>query len=142
MGALFIALVTFLGAALDIVILLILMVALILWLLVKSSLDTVLSFLANLILAFPVILLFFLLVTPEIVKTGLPNYMALILFFFPVIFLAVLLNSKYHTRSDVSLWVVGGVTVLSMWVYLSMISEPDTAIHILPIPLDFISMPP
>jgi len=31
---------------------------------------------------------------------------------------------------------------LSMWVYLSMISEPDTAIHILPIPLDFISMPP
>ena len=127
---------------LNLVILLILMVALILWLLVKSSLDTVLSFLANLILAFPVILLFFLLVTPEIVKTGLPNYMALILFFFPVIFLAVLLNSKYHTRSDVRLWIVGGVTVLSMWVYLSMISEPDTAIHILPIPLDFISMPP
>jgi len=141
-GALFIALLMFLGAAPDIVILLILMVVLILWLLVKSSLDTVLSFLANLILAFPVILLFFLLVTPEIVKTGLPNYMALILFFFPVIFLAVLLNSKYHTRPDVRLWIVGGATVLSMWVYLSMISEPDTAIHILPIPLDFITMPP
>lgn len=31
-----------------------------------GRLDTVLSFLANLVLAFPVILLFYLLVTPEI----------------------------------------------------------------------------
>ena len=36
-----------------------------------GRLDTGLSFLANLILAFPVILLFYLLVTPEIVLTGL-----------------------------------------------------------------------
>ncbi|MEN9010689.1 MAG: ABC transporter permease, partial [Yoonia sp.] len=35
-----------------------------------GRLDTILSFLANLILAFPVILLFYLLVTPEIVATG------------------------------------------------------------------------
>ena len=35
-----------------------------------GRLDTVLSFAANLILAFPVILLFYLLVTPEIVLTG------------------------------------------------------------------------
>ena len=38
-----------------------------------GRLDTILSFLANLILAFPVILLFYLLVTPEIVETGIPN---------------------------------------------------------------------
>ncbi len=38
-----------------------------------GRLDTFLSFLANLILAFPVILLFYLLVTPEIVDTGIPN---------------------------------------------------------------------
>ncbi len=35
-----------------------------------GKLDTVLSFLANLVLAFPVILLFYLLVTPEILQTG------------------------------------------------------------------------
>jgi peptide/nickel transport system permease protein len=38
-----------------------------------GKLDTVLSFLANLVLAFPVILLFYLLVTPEIVQTGIPT---------------------------------------------------------------------
>jgi peptide/nickel transport system permease protein len=36
-------------------------------------LDTVLSFLANLVLAFPVILLFYLLVTPEIRQTAIPG---------------------------------------------------------------------
>ena len=45
-----------------------------------GRLDLVLSFLANLILAFPVILLFYLLVTPEIRMTGMPQYMAIVLF--------------------------------------------------------------
>ena len=48
-----------------------------------GKLDTLLSFLANLILAFPVILLFYLLVTPEIVETGIPVYMAAVFFIFP-----------------------------------------------------------
>ena len=52
-----------------------------------GKLDTLLSFLANLVLAFPVILLFYLLVTPEIVDTGIPIYLAAVLFLFPVIFL-------------------------------------------------------
>src|SRR5215470_18087796 len=38
--------------------------------------DHVLSFLANLVLAFPVILLFYLLVTPGIMETGVPKWMA------------------------------------------------------------------
>jgi hypothetical protein len=41
-----------------------------------GRLDTVLSFLANLVLAFPVILLFYLLVTPEIRQTPIPTTMA------------------------------------------------------------------
>ena len=61
-----------------------------------GSLDVFLSFLANLILAFPVILLFYLLVTPEIVLTGLPQYMAAILFFFPLVFAGVLIHSRYR----------------------------------------------
>jgi len=52
-----------------------------------GKLDTILSFLANLVLAFPVILLFFLLVTPEIRQTGVPLAMAGVLFLFPIVFL-------------------------------------------------------
>ncbi|MFT5343076.1 MAG: peptide/nickel transport system permease protein, partial [Paracoccaceae bacterium] len=63
--------------------------------------DTLLSFLANLILAFPVILLFYLLVTPEIVATGVPNFMATVLFVFPIVFVGVLLNSRYHTQPKI-----------------------------------------
>ena len=51
-----------------------------------GRLDLVLSFLANLILAFPVILLFYLLVTPEIRMTGMPQYMAVVLFSFCLLY--------------------------------------------------------
>ncbi|MEM9270654.1 MAG: ABC transporter permease, partial [Pseudomonadota bacterium] len=62
--------------------------------------DTVLSFLANLVLAFPVILLFFLLVTPEIRSTPIPGTMAAILFLIPIVFFAVFIYSRFSTRPD------------------------------------------
>ncbi len=62
-----------------------------------GKLDTFLSFLANLVLAFPVILLFYLLVTPEIRVTGIPTYLAAVLFLFPIVFFSVLWNSRYFT---------------------------------------------
>ena len=112
-----------------------------------GRLDTILSFLANLILAFPVILLFYLLVTPEIVATGIPNYMATVLFIFPLVFLAVLLNSRYYTQPSVRtplLIVVLGVTG---WIYLSLISTdgyivstPTYAIPGLPAMIDLFNI--
>jgi peptide/nickel transport system permease protein len=69
--------------------------------------DTTLSFISNLVLAFPVILLFFLLVTPEIRLAGIeigtytwtiPTIMASILFIFPIIFTIILFNSRYFTQ--------------------------------------------
>ncbi|KIC44237.1 MAG: ABC transporter permease [Ruegeria sp.] len=87
-----------------------------------GRLDTLLSFLANLILAFPVILLFYLLVTPEIVATGVPNYMAAVLFIFPIIFLAVLLNSRFYTRPNFRTPLLIGVLGVALWFYLSLIS--------------------
>ena len=62
-----------------------------------GKLDTFLSFLANLILAFPVILLFYLLATPEIVATRIPVYMARVLFIFPLVFMVTLMNSRSYT---------------------------------------------
>ncbi|MEM6373281.1 MAG: ABC transporter permease [Pseudomonadota bacterium] len=87
-----------------------------------GRLDTVLSFMANLILAFPVILLFYLLVTPEIVATGIPNYMATVLFIFPLVFLGVLLNSRFYTQPSLRTPLLIAVLGLTGWIYLSLIS--------------------
>ena len=114
-----------------------------------GKLDITLSFLANLILAFPVILLFYLLVTPEIVATGVPNYMAIVLFVFPIIFLAVLLNSRFHTRPKLRTPLLIGVLGLATWMYLQLVSNggylintPDYKIIGLPRVLDFFDIDP
>ena len=93
-----------------------------------GRLDTLLSFLANLILAFPVILLFYLLVTPEIVLTGIPNYMAVFLFIFPLVFLAILLNSRFYTQPSVRTPLLIVVLGLVGWLYLSLISTNGTVV--------------
>jgi peptide/nickel transport system permease protein len=92
------------------------------------KLDTVLSFLANLILAFPVILLFYLLVTPEIVLTGIPNYMAIFLFVFPLIFVAILLNSRFYTQPSFRTPLLIVVLGILGWLYLSLISTDGYAV--------------
>ncbi|WP_299078643.1 ABC transporter permease [uncultured Ruegeria sp.] len=113
-----------------------------------GRLDTFLSFLANLILAFPVILLFYLLVTPEIVATGVPNYMAAVLFVFPILFLTVLLNSRYYTRPSFRTPLLIGVLGVTVWLYLSLISTngyvintDDYSIWGLPTYLDLFDVP-
>ena len=107
-----------------------------------GRLDAALSFLANLILAFPVILLFYLLVTPEIVTTGLPQFMAVVLFLFPLIFLIVLLNSRYYVQPARRNIMIAAVVILGGWLYLSLISTPDTRISFLPKAIDLFDVPP
>ena len=99
-----------------------------------GRLDTFLSFLANLILAFPVILLFYLLVTPEIVATGIPVYMAAVLFFFPIIFLTVLFNSRFHTQPTKRNLYLAVTLVVGLWLYAGIAWDAD--------PFGLISMPP
>ncbi|WP_425050551.1 ABC transporter permease [Psychromarinibacter sp. S121] len=99
-----------------------------------GKLDTVLSFAANLILAFPVILLFYLLVTPEIVATGIPVYMAAVLFVFPILFFVVLFNSRFHTQPQKRALYIGITLVLGLWLYLGIAWNAD--------PLGIISFPP
>jgi peptide/nickel transport system permease protein len=93
-----------------------------------GTLDTVISFLANLILAFPVILLFYLLVTPEIVATGLPNYMALVLFLFPLAFLGVLINSRYRTQPKTRNLYLGIAMAVGALIYLSLIMDQNAPV--------------
>lgn len=106
-----------------------------------GKLDTFLSFLANLILAFPVILLFYLLVTPEIVETGLPSFMAAVLFVFPIIFLVVLLNSRFYTQPDKQKMYVGGVLVVGLLLYFSLISQDRTPLNFWPDAIDLFDIP-
>ncbi|KRS13355.1 peptide ABC transporter permease [Roseovarius atlanticus] len=96
--------------------------------------DTVLSFLANLVLAFPVILLFYLLVTPEIKETLIPRIMAGTLFLFPIVFLTVLWNSRFRTQAAKRNLYVGITLVVGTWVYLGIAWDAD--------PTGIISFPP
>jgi len=119
-----------LGAGLSILVL----AVLVMLAAVFVPLDTSLSFLANLILAFPVILLFYLLVTPEIVATGIPIYMAAVLFLFPILFLIVLWNSRYYTQPAKRNLYIAATLVLGGWLYVGLAFDAD--------PLGVISMPP
>ncbi len=90
-----------------------------------GRLDTALTFVANLVLAFPVILLFYLLVTPEIVETGIPVYMAAVLFLMPVIFLSVLWNARYFTQPPKRNVYVGLTLLIGLWAYAGLAFNAD-----------------
>lgn len=101
--------------------------------------DSILSFLSNLVLAFPVILLFYLLVTPEIRTTGaviqlwgdktwitsIPNLMAAVLFLFPIIFLTVLFQSRYFTQPMKRNILIAVTLLIGLWFYLGLAFNAD-----------------
>lgn len=90
-----------------------------------GKLDTGLSFGSNLVLAFPVILLFYLLVTPEIRDTPIPTTLAAILFLFPVAFLVVLFNSRFYTDPKRRNLYVGVTLLFGMWAYSGLAFNAD-----------------
>lgn len=90
-----------------------------------GKLDTLLSFIANLVLAFPVILLFYLLVTPEIRVTGIPIVLAAVLFLFPIIFLTILFNSRYFTNPPQRNLYVGITLAIGLWAYSGLAFNAD-----------------
>lgn len=110
-----------------------------------GRIDTVLSFVANLVLAFPVILLFYLLVTPEIralsydtwlgalgVGWSIPRAMAAFFFLFPILFLVILWFTKYEKNRQ-RLMIYGGATVvIGLWLYFGIVFDSDLG----PISLD------
>jgi len=99
-----------------------------------GRIDAVLSFLANLVLAFPVILLFYLLVTPGITDTPIPYAMAALFFIFPIIFFVTLFWQRYQARPQL-MWIQIALTVLiGGWVFIGLVFDAD--------PLGIISISP
>ena len=90
-----------------------------------GRIDTVLSFLANLVLAFPVILLFYLLVTPGIMDTPLPYAMAGVFFIFPVIFFCVLFWTRFRSRPERLYPLLAATILIGGWIYLGLVFNKD-----------------
>jgi len=87
--------------------------------------DHVLSFLANLVLAFPVILLFYMLVTPGIMDTPIPYAMAGVLFLIPIVFFCVLFYTRYKTRPERLYIYLAATLVLGLWLYAGLVFNAD-----------------
>jgi len=88
-----------------------------------GRIDSVLSFLANLVLAFPVILLFYLLVTPGITETPIPYSMAGLFFVFPIIFFVTLFYTRFQSRPNVMWTGIAMSVVIGSWVWISLVSN-------------------
>jgi peptide/nickel transport system permease protein len=87
--------------------------------------DAVLSFLANLVLAFPIILLFYLLVSPGILETPIPYTLAAIFFAFPVILFSVFFVAGYRTQPR-KLAIRLGLTFLAgAWLFATFVFNAD-----------------
>ncbi|MEM8623445.1 MAG: ABC transporter permease [Pseudomonadota bacterium] len=111
-----------------------------------GTVDTVMSFLANLVLAFPVILLFYLLVTPEVrnptfydvglfeIPWSIPIAMSAFFFLFPIVFMCILWFTKYEKNAKRLQTYLGVTVVLGIWVYLGLVFNAD--------PLGILSMEP
>jgi peptide/nickel transport system permease protein len=99
--------------------------------------DSVSSFLANLILAFPIILLFYLLVTPEVntpvihnilgleVPWSIPIGMAALFFMFPIIFLCTMWFTKYESNKQKLTIYLAVTLVFGLWAYSGLVFNSD-----------------
>jgi peptide/nickel transport system permease protein len=90
-----------------------------------GRIDSILSFLANLVLAFPVILLFYLLVTPGIMDTPIPYGLAGLFFLFPIIFFATLFWTRFKDRPDRLYLTLGLTLVIGFWIYAGLVFDAD-----------------
>ncbi len=87
--------------------------------------DAVLSFLANLVLAFPIILLFYLLVSPGILETPIPYSLAGVFFTVPIVLFGVLFVSGYRAQPT-QLAVRLALTFLAgAWLFATFVFNAD-----------------
>ncbi|MES2144219.1 MAG: ABC transporter permease subunit, partial [Pseudomonadota bacterium] len=67
----------------------------------------------------------YLLVTPEIRNTGIPIYLAAVLFFFPIVFFCILFQSRYFTDPPKRNLLIGATLVIGLWAYSGLAFNAD-----------------
>jgi peptide/nickel transport system permease protein len=90
-----------------------------------GKIDKVFSFLANLVLAFPLILLFYLLVSPGILDTPIPYVMAAVLFVFPVGLLIALFYSGFRGRPMLCSGLIATTLMAGLWLFATFVFDAD-----------------
>ena len=92
---------------------------------IGGKVDTLLTFFANLILSFPVILLFYLLVTPGVRDTALPYVLAGIFFLFPIFFVLLIIKSRFNNRLREQIVLSIVVILILGWLYVGLVFDYD-----------------
>jgi peptide/nickel transport system permease protein len=87
--------------------------------------DTVLSFMANLVLAFPIIVLFYLLVSPGILETPIPYVLAAVFFAFPIVLLSVSFITGYRARPKALALRLALTLLAGGWLFATFVFDAD-----------------
>ena len=87
--------------------------------------DAALSFLANLVLAFPIIVLFYLLVSPGILETPIPYVLAGVFFAFPIVLLSVLFIAGYRARPAALALRLALTLLAGFWLFATFVFNAD-----------------
>ena len=87
--------------------------------------DSVLSFLANLVLAFPIILLFYLLVSPGILETPIPCTLAAIFFAFPIALFSVFFVAGYRAQPMKHAIRLAATLLAGAWLFATFVFDAD-----------------
>ena len=90
-----------------------------------GRIDALLSFLTNLVLAFPIIVLFYLLVSPGILETPIPYALAAVFFAFPVVLLCVLFIAGYRARPAALALRLGLTLLAGAWLFATFVFNAD-----------------
>jgi peptide/nickel transport system permease protein len=87
--------------------------------------DAFLSFLANLVLSFPIILLFYLLVSPGILETPIPYALAGIFFAFPILLCGVFFVAGYRARPGALMIRLALTLLAGGWLFATFVFNAD-----------------
>jgi len=87
--------------------------------------DAALSFLANLVLAFPIILLFYLLVSPGILETPIPYSLAAIFFTFPIALFSVYFIAGYRAQPGQLALRLALTAIAGAWLFATFVFNAD-----------------
>jgi peptide/nickel transport system permease protein len=90
-----------------------------------GRIDATLSFLANLVLAFPIILLFYLLVSPGILETPIPYVLAAIFFAFPIVLFSIFFVAGYRARPTALAVRLALTFIAGGWLFATFVFNAD-----------------